>query len=143
MKTRWIPIRTGLEKAYAEAAPTAGPLCDRMLRSALEEQPAEGVARQWLAEMAAELSASWVALFRRTPDWQVICPFGREPSLSPPVALLDEALDREAAAHALLPSGQGTSVELLVVPYLASDRPAETVVFAGTGFSDRSLPTAC
>jgi len=137
-----MSVRAELDKAYTQAAVSAGPLCDRMLRLAVEEESVEVLARQCLAEMAAELSASLAALFRRIPDWRVIYEFGRRPGAPLPQTLFDEAQDREAAAYASS-APAGSPAELLVVPTLATHRPAEVVVFSGTAFSDHSLPTAC
>ncbi len=129
MGVRWFELSGLLER---DAGAETWRLCQQMLRSWLGEEPLEVLRRQWLAELATALSASWAALWQAEPDWVEREQLGRRPVDLPAVPVLNEALDREAVG---LCRPDGSDRELLVVPLSCPRGHSELLLFARTSFS--------
>ncbi len=111
--------------------------CHRLAKAALGTTDIAALVSVQLSEMAAEFSAQWAGLIRRTPDWQTVSEWGRAPAGEFPFTLLDEALDRDAGAAIPLGESHGTA---LVVPLKVQDVQGAVLVLAGKNVSADMLP---
>ncbi|WP_417385233.1 sigma 54-interacting transcriptional regulator [Gimesia sp.] len=72
-------------------------MCDRLLEEATRQGSGDDYIRQFLPQLATELSCQWCTLIERTPEWETLFEFGRNAAGGFPAHLCDEALDRDAA----------------------------------------------
>lgn len=71
-------------------------MCDRFLEEASQQEQGGEYIRQFLPQLATELSCQWCTLIERTPEWETLFEFGRNATGAFPAALCNEALDRGA-----------------------------------------------
>ena len=71
-------------------------MCDQLLEDATQHESGSDYLRQFLPQLATELSCQWCTLIERTPEWETLFEFGRNAAGGFPVSLCDEALDRDA-----------------------------------------------
>jgi len=119
------------------AASTVG-LCDQLLRVATSAEHVADFLHEQLSAIAAECSARWAAVIRKTPPWQTVVEFGRSPLAELPFALLDEVLDREAGGHG--PLDDADSGAFLTVPLPSHTHPASVLLLAGGNLTAEWLP---
>ena len=100
----------------------------------------EAFLTHWLPEIGAELKVSWAALFRRSPEWQLIAESGRNALAHSPHATMERALVDEAAGWEELDSPLGWS--LMAIPLDDPSGSGFVAVFAGQALAKDRLPTA-
>ena len=113
-------------------------LCDSLLRALPEVDSVPGFLSENLPSVAAEFSAQWVGVMRRTPKWETVGEWGRTPATELPFQTMTETLDREAAAFTAADAG-GT---FLVVPLPSRTVSGRTLVLHGRGLTKGELPGA-
>ncbi len=113
-------------------------LCDALLKALPEAHSVPDFLAEQLPSVAAEFSAQWVGLMRRTPVWETVSEWGRSPATELPFPMMAEALDREAAAFETADAG-GT---FLVVPLQSQAIDGYALVLHGRGLTKSELPGA-
>ncbi len=136
MDVQWFKLT---ELFQASTGTAVWPLCERMLRSWLSDEPAEVLRAQWLAELTTELSACWAAVWTADEMWTEQQALGRRPARLPSPAVLSEALDRESVALYQTPPPDS---HVLVVPTLRPGACGEVLLFAAQRFSPEQVARA-
>ena len=53
-------------------------MCDRLLEEATRQASGDDYIRQFLPQLATELSCQWCTLIERTPEWETLCELDRK-----------------------------------------------------------------
>lgn len=96
--------------------------------------------RSQLTELAGELAANSVGVYRRTPEWEVLGHHGRIGFNELPKNLLMDVLDRDAGVVSPLESAPG--MFLAAAPLKSRSYAGSVVVFVGRNLPDDVLPSA-
>ena len=113
-------------------------LCDQLLTVARVAGTVAEFLHEHLPSVAAEYSARWTAVIRKTPPWQTVADCGRPLHSELPFAFLDEVLDREAGGHHRL--GVAESETFVAVPLPNRTHPASVLLLAGQNLTAELLP---
>lgn len=117
--------------------------CLRLIDSAGNMESSAAYLRQELPEVASEFAAQWVGIVRRSPDWETIAEFGRQPLETLPNRFLTEALDRDAGGCVSVDApGQGGTWIFCAAPLQKGGQSAELLVLCGRGLEKKSLSGA-
>ncbi len=97
--TDWKTIQQVALLSPANACGTLMQLSGKLLSDGVKAIQFDAFIRSALSEIAAELSVQWIALVQRIPgpNWSVVAEHGQQALAVRPVALWDDALDRDAA----------------------------------------------
>lgn len=136
---RWISLSHNPDQTDAQWTQDVLPLCERLWQLAAELSTEREFLGDALADIAAEFSAQWAAVFQKTPEWRTLTERGRRLADHVPFEVMEEALDRESAGVRALEEPAGWS--LIVVPLCRSSLHA-VLVLAGRSLSDEILPAA-
>ncbi len=139
-KIRWTTWSELTWFSKHEFARTTVQLCDRLLQSSLQTSTVANFLTTQLPEVTIEFSAQWAAVIRRTPDWQIISHYGRQPLNDLPYQFLEEALDREASGFGQIDEPAGWS--LLAVPLQSMTKSGHLFLLAGRNLTSDILPFA-
>lgn len=99
MTTEWKTIHQVSLFTPTNAAGTLMQLSGKILSDAIHSADFDTFIRRCLAEVATELGVQWIGLIQRIPGpgWATIAEHGQQAAAAKPVALWDQALDRDAA----------------------------------------------
>lgn len=114
-------------------------MCDRLLEEATRQASGDNYVRQFLPQLATELSCQWCTLIERTPEWETLFEFGRNAAGGFPSSLCDEALDRDAAG--LCVDENRADWSFLAAP-LGDVRPSTILLAGGRDLNTTSLSEA-
>lgn len=114
-------------------------MCDRLLEEATHQKSGSDFIRQFLPQLATELSCQWCTLIERTPEWETLFEFGRNTAGGFPGALCGEALDRDAAG--LFADEKRADWFYLAAP-LGETRPGTVLLVGGRDLTADSLSDA-
>lgn len=97
--TDWKTIQQVSLLSPSNAVGTLMQLSGKLLSDGVKAVELEPFVRSALSEIATELSVQWIALVQRVPgpNWTVVAEHGQQALAARPVALWDDALDRDAA----------------------------------------------
>jgi Nif-specific regulatory protein len=114
-------------------------MCDRLLEEATRQASGDDYIRQFLPQLATELSCQWCTLIERTPEWETLFEFGRNAAGGFPSHLCDEALDRDAAG--LCVDENRADWSFMAAP-LGDVRPGTILLVGGRDLNATSLSEA-
>ncbi|QDT93955.1 sigma-54-dependent Fis family transcriptional regulator [Gimesia algae] len=114
-------------------------MCDRLLEEATRQGSGDDYVRQFLPQLATELSCQWCTLIERTPEWETLFEFGRNAAGGFPSTLCDEALDRDAAG--LCVDENRADWSFMAAP-LGDVRPSTILLVGGRDLTAASLSEA-
>ena len=95
------------------------------------------VLQDQLSEISTQLSAQWVAVMRRTPDWQVVTQCGGHALEELPYRFFEESLDRDEAG--IMASEEAPRWSVIAVPMKISHDQTNLLLLAGRNFTDDTL----
>lgn len=113
-------------------------LAERMLQRACTARDVSQFLKGSVAEVAAELGASQVAVVERTPDWVFHAEYGRWSTSEIPWPFVVEAVDREASGLRTWPTGG----QLMAIPLRSQRVPGAILLLAGRGVREDTLAAA-
>lgn len=114
-------------------------MCDRLLEEATRQSSGNDYIRQFLPQLATELSCQWCTLIERTPEWETLFEFGRNAAGGFPSTLCDEALDRDAAG--VCADENRADWSFMAAP-LGNVRPSTILLVGGRDLNADSLSEA-
>lgn len=118
---------------------TALECCDEILRTVSQSRPGPKAHQICLSLLQSELSAQWISLMTKTPQWVELDEHGRRPVAGNdwwPFDLFDDALDDERTR--LLPFPDASEMQLLVVPLTANRQQPMVMLVAGRHLDQES-----
>ena len=71
---------------------TAVQLCDRLIQSALKSDNSANFLQAELPELATEFTVQWVAVWKRSPEWELVTECGRHTWAQAPFRFFDAVL---------------------------------------------------
>lgn len=141
MTTKWTTWSELPWVARGEVG-TAVQLCDRLIQSALKSDSSANFLQAELPELATEFTVQWVAVWKRSPEWNLVTECGRHTWAQAPFRFFDAVLEREAAGF--LPTAaelDGWSVIVSPLPPTADGQP-RLLAMAGRRLDADELPIA-
>ncbi len=114
-------------------------LGDQLLEEATQQTTAADYLRQFLPQLATELSCQWCTLIERTPEWETLFEFGRNSAASFPTNLCNEALDRDAAG---LGADEKKADWFYIAAPLGDVRPGTVLLVGGRDLTSEALGNA-
>ena len=112
----------------------------RLLEAALGAADEASLLHDELPEIAAELQVQWVALCRKTPQWELMAQFGRTPVKDLPYHALENALDQGSGGYHSANGGE--SWPLIAVPFAHPQSTGELLLISGRSLNEDRLGSA-
>ena len=113
---------------------------DRALQSTLAMSSTLDFLQNQLSEIATELSAKWVAVIRRTPEWQVVSQRGGHLLDELPYRFFEESLDREQAG--IIDCDESPGWSIIAIPMEIAESQTDLLLLAGRNLTSDLLPMA-
>ena len=112
----------------------------RLLEAALGAADEASLLHDELPEISAELQVQWVALCRKTPQWELMAQFGRTPVKDLPYHALENALDQGSGGYHSANGGE--SWPLIAVPFAHPQSTGELLLISGRSLNEDRLGSA-
>lgn len=126
MGQRWLSWSEVSARLTAEQWCQFATFQEFLLAAAANANSVEPFLKQVISDLAGELAAVGVAIWRRTPDWRPLVQHGRWPTSDLPRNLLAEALDREAGGQSSWDSVPG--MKLILAPLRSVELPSSLLL---------------
>lgn len=126
MGQRWLSWSEVSARLTAEQWCQFATFQEFLLAAAANANSVEPFLKQVISDLAGELAAVGVAIWRRTPDWRPLVQHGRWPTSNLPCDLLAEALDREAGGQSSWDNVPG--MKLILAPLRSVELPSSLLL---------------
>ncbi len=140
MPTKWIAWQQVAPLIQADDGVRVLQAVEQLVDVAITSQTVADFLRTQLPELAGEMAASSVGVFRRTPDWVTLAQHGRIGLGEMPKSLMMDVLDRDAGVVGPLETVPGTF--LAATPLKSHSHPGAVLAFVGRSFPEDVLPSA-
>jgi transcriptional regulator with GAF, ATPase, and Fis domain len=140
VSTKWISWQQVAPSLQADDGVRVLQAVEQFVDAAVSANSAADLLRVQLPELAGELAANSVGIYRRNPAWIAVAQHGRIGLSEMPKSLLMDVLDRDAGVVCPLESVPGTF--LAVTPLRSRSHTGAVLAFAGRSFPDDALPSA-